>query len=66
MKMSILEKSDKERAAQLEWPNGATLSEISLKCTQDDYANICKVGQRKMKRVDLGLKSSFRLCVYYY
>ena len=37
--------------------SGATLPEIYLKCIQDDYVHICKVGQRKMKSVELGLKS---------
>jgi hypothetical protein len=57
MKISMLEKSEKERAAELEWPNVATLSEISLKSIQENYAHKCKVGQRKMKAVDLGLQS---------
>jgi hypothetical protein len=38
MKISILEESDKGKAAQLEWPNGATISEVSLKYMQENYA----------------------------
>jgi hypothetical protein len=38
MKISMLEESDKEKAAQFEWPNGATPSEVSLKHMQENYA----------------------------
>jgi hypothetical protein len=47
----------RQKTAQLEWPIGAALPEVSLKSIQNDYAQICKVGQRKMNSVDLGLKS---------
>jgi hypothetical protein len=42
MKISMLEKSDKERGAQLEWPDDAIFPGMSLKYIQDGYAQYAR------------------------